>query len=65
MRSGHTQHPFDFVLMDLAMPRCDGPQATRMFREWEAANLTPGHHLIILALSANVFEDMRIKTAPM
>ena len=50
--------PFDFVLMDLAMPRCDGLQATRMFREWEAANLTPGHHLIILALSANVFEDM-------
>ena len=49
--------PFDFVLMDLSMPRCDGLQATRMFREWEAANLAAGHHLIILALSANVFEE--------
>jgi len=90
---GSGSQPFDFVLMDLAMPRCvcacvgpcvscphercavvgpcvgrahercavhacrmNGLQATRLFRAWEAEH-SPGHHLVIFALSANVFEE--------
>ena len=34
----------------------DGLQATRLYRAWEAEHL-PEHHLVIFALSANVFEE--------
>ena len=49
--------PFDFVLMDLQMPRMDGLQATKRFRAWEQANLPQPHHLVIIALSANVVDE--------
>ena len=49
---------FDFVLMDLMMPRKDGVTATREFRAWEREHLPAGHHLTVIALSANVFEDV-------
>lgn len=34
----------------------NGLLATRLFRTWEAEHL-PEHHLVIFALSANVFEE--------
>jgi signal transduction histidine kinase/ActR/RegA family two-component response regulator len=46
-----TQH-WDVILMDVQMPRMDGPTATRAIREAEAAEGRP--HTPIIALTANV-----------
>ena len=43
---------YDFILMDIQMPVMDGYQATGKIRA-----LPGGDQLIILALSANAFED--------
>lgn len=49
------QHPYDLALMDMHMPNLDGIEATRRWREQEAA----GRHLPIVALTANVSEEDR------
>ena len=46
----------DALCATVSMPRMDGPMATRQFREWECKH-RPQHHLPIIALSANVFEE--------
>lgn len=49
--------PFDIVLMDIRMPRCDGLAAAREIRKRERARCAPPTPL--LALTANAFEDDR------
>nr|WP_245344548.1 ATP-binding protein [Asticcacaulis solisilvae] len=44
---------FDLVLMDINMPRLGGIDATRLFRETEAA----GHHVPIVALTADAMPE--------
>ncbi|HRK38343.1 MAG TPA: ATP-binding protein [Burkholderiaceae bacterium] len=51
----------DLVFMDVSMPVMDGYEATRLIRQWEAAqqvNATP-----VIALTANAFEDNRQRCA--
>ena len=50
------------ILMDMRMPIMDGYEATRIIktreREYEE-NILPSHHTIIIALTANAFEEQR------
>ena len=46
---------FDLALIDLRMPRMDGLDFARAYREQEPA----GHHLPIIALTANAADDAR------
>ena len=48
--------PYDLCLMDIQMPRLDGLQATKRFRAFERQH-RPEHHLPVVALSANVFDE--------
>jgi PAS domain S-box-containing protein len=47
---------YELVLMDMRMPEMDGLAATRAIRQ---AERTSGHHIVIVALTANVLEDDR------
>jgi len=47
---------YELVLMDMRMPEMDGLAATRAIRE---AEQTTGHHIVVIALTANVLEDDR------
>jgi PAS domain S-box-containing protein len=49
-----TNAPFDLILMDMQMPRLDGPDAARRIRQIPRAVATP-----IIALTANAFEQDR------
>jgi len=46
---------WDLILMDVQMPRMDGPTATRVIRDREAANGSP--RVPIIALTANTMVD--------
>ena len=48
---------YDCVLMDVQMPVMDGYEATRAIRK-----LYPNKHIPIIALSANAFEEDRLKS---
>lgn len=48
---------YDFILMDIQMPYINGFEATKAIRE-----LFPQHHIPIIALSANVYEEDRQKS---
>jgi CheY-like chemotaxis protein len=48
----------DLVLMDCQMPVMDGYEATRLWRQQEPAS---GQRLPIIALTANVFEENRLR----
>jgi PAS domain S-box-containing protein len=48
-------HVPDLILMDVQMPVMDGLEATRMLRQWEAANDRP--RLPIVALTAGAFKE--------
>lgn len=48
---------YDFILMDIQMPRVDGYDATRQIRVWESE----GERIPIIALTANAFvEDKQL-----
>ena len=47
---------YELVLMDMRMPETDGLSATRAIRENER---TTGHHVIVIALTANVLDADR------
>ena len=49
---------FDCALVDMQMPRMTGPQCTRAFRAWEAAQSRDGPlRLPVVAFTANALED--------
>jgi len=50
------KHPYDLVLMDCEMPVLDGYGATRLLRDWEAADPARPHTLVV-ALTAHVLTE--------
>jgi CheY-like chemotaxis protein len=52
------QVPFDLVLMDIFMPGMDGMETSRRWRDVEAAR-HPGHHSVLVALTANASAEDR------
>jgi CheY-like chemotaxis protein/HPt (histidine-containing phosphotransfer) domain-containing protein len=44
--------PYDVVLMDLHMPKCDGLQGLKLIREYEGANNLEPHYIIALTADA-------------
>jgi len=51
------EHP-DCILMDIQMPRKDGPEATEEIRNLENA-IPGGNHAFISALTANILDETR------
>ena len=52
---------FDLVLMDCQMPRMDGYQATRFFREWEHTQSGRQKRTPVIALTGNALEQDRLR----
>ena len=51
--------PFDLAVLDMNMPVKSGPEAAAAFREWEVAARPGAARLPIIALTANVHEQVR------
>ena len=49
------QHDYDLVLMDCRMPELNGYETTEIIRRQE----TKGQHQVVVAMTANVFDDER------
>ena len=60
MESGDCDY-YNAVLMDIQMPRMNGYEATRLIREMPPVE----HHVPIIAVSANAFEEDRQKSLAM
>ena len=55
--------PFDLAVLDMNMPVKTGPEAAAAFREWEVAARPGAARLPIIALTANVHEQVRAAVA--
>lgn len=55
------KHQYDVVLMDGALPKLDGLEVVRRFREWEAENRADTSPTPILATTAYAFDQDRQK----
>ena len=55
-----TQNDYDVAFMDVHMPVMDGYEATKRFRDWEAASDRPP--LPVVALTADAFKEAREKS---
>ena len=55
--------PFDLAVLDMNMPVKSGPEAAAAFREWEVAARPGAARLPIIALTANVHEQVRAAVA--
>ncbi len=57
-----TRNTYDYVLMDIMMPVMDGIEATIRIRKIEEErNVPPENRVIIIAFTANAFEDDRTR----
>lgn len=57
-----TRKNYDFVLMDIMMPVMDGIEATKRIRKIEEErNIPPEKRVVIIAFTANAFEDDRTR----
>ena len=52
---------YDIVFMDMHMPEMDGIEATQLWRQYEKSHADRTEHVPVIALTANVSEDDRLR----